>query len=92
MGRLTGAGMPFMAIICAIIAAIASIYLITTIEMNPLYLGVKQDAFTVEELREISRDCGKIYRNYPSIETIYNAPVGQPRKPIKWVITCKTMK
>ena len=51
-----------------------------------------QDAFTVQEARDIIADCGKIYRNYPSIKTIYSAPVGQPRYPIKWEITCKTMK
>jgi hypothetical protein len=51
-----------------------------------------KEAETITELREIIAECDKINRGYPHIQTVFNAPVGQPRKPIKWIVTCKRMK
>ena len=47
---------------------------------------------SVHELREIDRECRKVPHGYSNTETIWNAPVGQPRKPVRWIITCQILK
>jgi len=48
-------------------------------------------AETVHDLREIITDCRSMPRHYPTIKTVYNAPSNQPRKPIRWLVTCDVM-
>jgi len=52
----------------------------------------EQSAISVKELRSIVKACESQEGRYPSIETVWNAPVGQPRKPIKWIVTCEKME
>ena len=44
----------------------------------------------VVELREIARECHSRPQGHTHIVTTYDAPIGQPRKPVSWTITCKT--
>ena len=44
------------------------------------------EAYSVSETRRLVTECLK--SGSPEIETIYNAPVGQPRYPIRWIVTC----
>ena len=47
---------------------------------------------SMSELRRIDRECRKIPHGYSHIETVYDAPVGQPRKPVRWIITCQILR
>ena len=46
-------------------------------------------AENVHQLRSVMRQCVKTEDGYPHIKTIYDAPEGQPRKPIRWEVTCR---
>ena len=43
----------------------------------------------VVELRQIAHECHSRPSGHTHIVTTYDAPIGQPRKPISWTITCK---
>ena len=42
----------------------------------------------VVELRKIAHECHSRPHGHTHIVTTYDAPIGQPRKPVSWTITC----
>ena len=49
---------------------------------------ITTSAKTVQEVRAIAQRCIDKPNHHLDIITIYNAPVGQPRKPVEWLLTC----
>lgn len=59
-----------------------------------IFIGLPQppvvhDVKNVTDLRRMSRECAEMDDRHVYIKTIWDAPVGQPRKPVRWEVTCK---
>lgn len=75
--------MCFMAVVTLIFGAVIGGISHYATQQTPL----PQKANTVKELKRVLDGCRMDGWN-PSIVTIWSAPVGQPRRPVEWVVTC----